>query len=365
MISQPKNESGWKPLYFAERLEPIALRENQWTATGNVSCEAHHFRCASCLIDQMSELLIITNSYDVTTDLLLDRLARQSVFRLNFDQLSSYRVRIDNGGFNISDPTGRRISSETVKKAYWRKPFNWENDEQKPWTKYVDAEMRYVLTEISNLLWAQQKLVLVEPFAEKRTGKLLQLQLAQNQFLIPAYEFVLNHESRISNAIVKSLSGEPVGDKVLYATKTRTEELDPSFPWFVEQLVEGKQDVTVVFVRGKIFAFQLERDFLDKSIDWRQFISPEQKWKSHEIPTSLRFAIDTYMKVLRLDYGRLDFLLDDNHRYWFCEVNPNGQFAWLDLDGDFGVLEAITQEISPATEVHPLPLHHPLEHIRD
>lgn len=310
----------------------------------------------------MGELLIITNSYDVTTDLLLNRLAGEAAFRLNFDQLSSYRIRIDNSGFNISDPIGRCISSKTVKKAYWRKPFNGGDDEQKLWSKYVDAEMRYALTEIANLLWAQQKLVLVEPFAERRTGKLLQLRLAQKHFLVPDYEFVLNWESRIPNAVVKSLSSEPVGEKVLYTTKAQTEDLDLTFPWFIEQLVAGKKDVTVVFVRGKMFAFELERDFLDTSVDWRQFISPEQKWKPHPISTSLNHAIARYMETLRLDFGRLDFLVDENHQYWFCEVNPNGQFAWLDLSGEYGLLDAITLEISPATDAHPVSIHHPLEH---
>lgn len=309
----------------------------------------------------MSELLIITNSYDATTDLLLDRLAGLSVFRLNFDQPSKFRILIDNGGFNISDPTGRWVSSETVKKAYWRKPFNGEDDEQKLWTKYVDAEMRYMLTEIANLLWAQQRFVLVEPFAERRTGKLLQLRLAHNHFVVPDYEVVLNHEFRIPNAVVKSLSGEPVGNKVLFTSKARTEDLDRSFPWFVEQLVEGTKDVTVVFVRGEMFAFELERDFLDKSIDWRQFISPKQNWNVHAIPAALQGSIATYMETLRLDFGRLDFLLDAEQRYWFCEVNPNGQFAWLDLNGENGVLRAVVNEISPLTEHHPIPVRHALD----
>ena len=310
---------------------------------------------------QMSQLLIITNSYDVTTDLLLDRLGENSAFRLNCDQLSSYQIRIDNYGINISDPTGRCASSKTLTKAYWRKPFNEENDGEKLWSKYVDAELRYALTEMVNLLWMQTRLVLVEPFAERRTGKLLQLRIAEDHFDVPAYEFLLNHDSRIRDAVVKSLSGEPVGDKVLFTSRARTEDLDRRFPWFIEQFVEGKKDVTVVFVRSEIFAFELERDFLDKSIDWRQFISPEQRWNVHAIPAALHGAIVRYMGILRLDFGRLDFLLDAEGRYWFCEVNPNGQFAWLDLSGEHGILRAVVNEISPATEHHPIPVRHTLD----
>ena len=320
-------------------------------------------RNAPCSSSVERDLLIITNSYDVTTDLLVDRLEGEPVFRLNFDQIASYRICINGDGFNISDPTGRFASSKTVKKAYWRKPFNGNDKERESWTSYANAEMRYVLAELVNLLWAGQRLVLVEPYAERRTGKLLQLRHARELFTVPAYEFVLNHESCIPDAVVKSLSNELVGDRVLYTTRASTKELEPSFPWFIEEHVAGLQDVTVVFIRGKKFAFALERDFLGKSVDWRQFISPEQKWKPHAIPLSLDAAITKYMDTLRLDFGRLDFLLDEHHQYWFCEVNPNGQFAWLDLSGEYGVLDAITREISPAMEVSPLPNQHPLESV--
>ena len=309
----------------------------------------------------MNELLILTNSYDATTDLLLDRLSEQSVFRLNFDQITKYRLRLNRDGFDIADPTGRTVNSRTVRKVYWRKPFNGEDETSEIWSKYVEAEMRYVLTEMVNLLWADQKLVLVEPFAERRTGKLFQLRQADGLFAVPAYEVVLHDSPRTKTAVVKSLSNELVGDRVLYTIGVRTDDLDPRYPWFVEQYIAASHDVTVVFVRGQVFAFSLERDFLKTTIDWRQCISPEQKWTRHSLPPQLSTAILAYMEALKLDFGRFDFLLDKEQRYWFCEVNPNGQFAWLDLNGEQGLLDAVLQEISPTTEHHPIPNRHPLQ----
>ncbi len=86
------------------------------------------------------------------------------MFRLNFDQLSSYGLTIDETGFEISDPTGRKVTSEAVCKAYWRKPFNGPVTQgDQPSASYVAAEFRYALSEIVNLLWIDRKLVLVEP----------------------------------------------------------------------------------------------------------------------------------------------------------------------------------------------------------
>ncbi len=172
---------------------------------------------------------------------------------------------------------------------------------------------------------------------------------------------LLNDAHRTKTAVVKSLSNEVVGDRVLYTTEVRTDDLDPRYPWFVEQYIEASHDVTVVFVRGQMFAFSLERDFLKNTIDWRQCMSPEQEWTPHLLPSDLSVAILAYMQALKLDFGRFDFLLHRQQRYWFCELNPNGQFAWLDLNGEQGLLDAVIQEISPTTERHPIPNRHPLE----
>ena len=153
----------------------------------------------------MSDLLIITNSYDMTTDLLLDRMPDQNVLRLNFDQLALYHLLVDQSGFEVSDPIGRTITSHSVQKAYWRKPFNGPEAEADHSAKYVASELRYLLSEIVNLLWMDQKFVLVEPHAEQRTGKLVQLKLARHIFNVPTYHFLLNRKPASGTSVVKSL----------------------------------------------------------------------------------------------------------------------------------------------------------------
>lgn len=311
---------------------------------------------------KMTDLLIITNSYDVTTDLLLDRLPDGRVFRLNFDQIDRYRIRFDRSGFSITAPDGRAVGSGTVAKAYWRKPFSAEPDKAVLGAahQYAQAEWRYLLNEIVNLLWSSGRFVLVEPFAELRTGKVIQLLYAERVFHVPPYEFVSNASPVATEAVVKSLSSEPVDGKVLFTTKVQTGDLDHRYPWFLQKYVPAAFDVTAVYIRGKVFAFKLHRDFLEESPDWRRYISREPQWTPIVLPEDLLQSVTLYMDDLNLNFGRLDFLLDDEQCYWFCEVNPNGQFAWLDLDGECGLLQAVVEEISPSTEHHAIRHKHPL-----
>jgi hypothetical protein len=79
-----------------------------------------------------------------------------------------------------------------------------------------------------------------------------------------------------------------------------------------------------------------------------------------ELSRQIAIAILRYMGDLHLDFGRLDFLKDENGQMYFCEVNPNPQFAWLDYEGKRGLVSAVLEEVSPMTERHPIPVRHPL-----
>jgi D-alanine-D-alanine ligase-like ATP-grasp enzyme len=40
-------------------------------------------------------------------------------------------------------------------------------------------------------------------------------------------------------------------------------------------------------------------------------------------------SIGGFMGAAQLKFGRLDFVISDTQA-WFLEVNPNGQYGWLD-----------------------------------
>ena len=56
-----------------------------------------------------------------------------------------------------------------------------------------------------------------------------------------------------------------------------------------------------------------------------------------------------------LQFGRLDFLQGQDG-YHFLEVNSNGEWAWLDTEGRYGLLPKVAEEIDPATARHSIPM---------
>jgi hypothetical protein len=306
------------------------------------------------------KLLIITGSHDLTIDFLLPFLPADRVFRLNTDLFREYKLVFDASGFTLTDPTGRSITNLQVYKAYWRWlewPVANANEE-----RYVQAEIRYLLQEMTNLLWYESKFVLVEPGATRRMGKVMQSIRAKEFFNVPPFRAGLNCEYRIQNGpeVVKSLSKSFSNSRIIFSTAVDPSHLAPDHPWFMQQYVNAAYDVTVVVVRNRLFAFKLIRDFLATSIDWREVPDAGGAWQPTELPETIRAAIFGYMNDMRLDFARLDFLMDKNEQLYFCEINPNAQYAWLDYDRKLGLLDAVLEELSPLTERHTIPVRHPL-----
>jgi len=317
------------------------------------------------MANETGMLLIVTSSFDATVDFLLPLLPSGRVFRFNTDLFQQYELLFDASGFTLTDPGGRSVTSGQIYKAYWRWP-EWPAVKGRE-ARYLQAEVRYLVREMTNLLWYESKFVLVEPGAPRRAGKLLQLIRAREFLNVPPFRAGLNLKFGPQDKleVVKSLSKKFPDDKFIFSTAVDPARLANNHPWFMQRYVQADFDVTVMVVGNRLFSFKLARDFLETSIDWREIPGKEADWRPIELPETDRAAILRYMQAMHLDFGRLDFLMDAGGRLHFCEVNPNPQYLWLDPERAHGVVSAVIEEISPATARHSIPIAHPLARAAD
>jgi hypothetical protein len=314
-------------------------------------------------------LLLFSTSFDTTVDLIIQKMGTDGVFRYNFDLWRDYKFNVTRDGFRIEDPCGRAIDSDSVTKFLWRKPARTKDlfpDEDMPGDiRYYEEEIWYALREIVNLLWAQGKVVLVEPFVDVRVGKFVQLEAARHFFKVPAFQFGIGvpfdkHSGR--EYVTKSLTFETIGPEsegaTLFTTRVDTDQLSPEVPWFIQECIMAETDVTVQVVRDRVFAFELDRrPFMAQTVDWRELAADETsgEWRPHALPEDVEQNVFAFMDKLGLHFGRLDFLLAEDV-YHFLEVNPNGQWGWLDVEEKHGLLNKVIEEISPSTRCTPVPI---------
>ncbi len=309
-------------------------------------------------------LLLLTNSIDYVSDMIVSSLGTDLVFRYNTDLWQDYKLSITPDAIAIENPAGRKIVDANIVKVFRRSNARASTlFPDRPMTqdeRFAEEEMWEAWNDLMNIFWLQEKVVLSQPLATLRLGKLHQLRLAKKYFSMPSYRYLVGtpesfrpgHES-----VAKSFSFKFDLGVGFYSRRVKETELDPKYPWFLTEFVDAERDVTVAVVRDELFAFSLDRSaFIRDTIDWR--LAPSEyahrNWKPATLPEELTKGIFAFLADVGAHYARLDFL-QAGDRFMFLESNFTGEWAWLDADNTHGLMKKILHEIDPRTPVHPCP----------
>ena len=98
----------------------------------------------------------------------------------------------------------------------------------------------------------------------------------------------------------------------------------------------------------EFFGFSRSRKNL-KSLDWRsEIFTSDTEWLPYELTDKDSINIQKMMIEFNLDWGRIDFL-DSNGALYFLEINPNGQWAFLDPENRHGMVTKVANYLEFAT----------------
>lgn len=92
-----------------------------------------------------------------------------------------------------------------------------------------------------------------------------------------------------------------------------------------QQRIDKAYDVRVTMVDGTPFGVRID----STALDWRS--DPDGcHYRVIAVPPTVSGPIRRLLSALRLRFGALDFAVDRSGQWWFLEVNPNGQWLWLE-----------------------------------
>jgi glutathione synthase/RimK-type ligase-like ATP-grasp enzyme len=105
-----------------------------------------------------------------------------------------------------------------------------------------------------------------------------------------------------------------------------------------EEIIRGR-DLRVTCVGPRTFGATVVADTIQQ-VDWRR---PESNARFE--PTKISDEISRWchllMEDLGLAYGAFDFIEDREGKSWFLEVNPAGEFAWLEVQLGLPIRDAL------------------------
>ena len=101
-------------------------------------------------------------------------------------------------------------------------------------------------------------------------------------------------------------------------------------PVIYQRHLEKRCDIRVTIVGDSVYAAAIHSQESDSArVDWRR-ADVELEHTVHVLPVEIAAACQRLMKALDLRFGAIDLVLAPNGEYYFLEVNPNGQWLWLE-----------------------------------
>jgi glutathione synthase/RimK-type ligase-like ATP-grasp enzyme len=105
-------------------------------------------------------------------------------------------------------------------------------------------------------------------------------------------------------------------------------------PGIFQAYIPKRIEVRVTVVHDEVLACAIDsQSVADTLTDWRAHRwGDEQSWPRHEafkLPEGIAGACREMVSSYGLMFGAIDLILDPTGEYHFLELNPNGQWAWI------------------------------------
>ncbi|MGO9168684.1 MAG: hypothetical protein ACLP56_17605, partial [Candidatus Sulfotelmatobacter sp.] len=100
-------------------------------------------------------------------------------------------------------------------------------------------------------------------------------------------------------------------------------------PAIYQDMVVKDFDVRMVLMGAAVFSYSLHNP--KGSLDWRQDAGQGLVMVDRiDTPPQVEQAVLAFARKAGITFGSFDFAVDATGKWWFLEVNEEGQFLWLD-----------------------------------
>jgi glutathione synthase/RimK-type ligase-like ATP-grasp enzyme len=253
-----------------------------------------------------------------------------------------------NGVRTIVSWDGYDLDLAQVTSVWYRRPGDFILSD-----KLLPEEKQWVRSECSHCVrsaWdGMQTLWVSEPDAIRRASlKGVQMRTAiEMGFRVPPF-IVTNDVDRASTfissrpgrVVVKVLCNPVIsrqqGVATLYTHLITEKDQDHLAsvrfgPTLLQEFIEKDMDVRVTVIGNKLFAVGIQSRYREEArIDFRRAEIYDLPHIVLTLPERLHSLCIKLVSSLGLTFGAIDLILTPDGEYFFLEINPNGQWYWLE-----------------------------------
>jgi glutathione synthase/RimK-type ligase-like ATP-grasp enzyme len=307
----------------------------------------------------MSLVLILTNAADKTSALVENDLKTLGV---NYVRLNTKSFGSDSSiAFNLVDSTpgfviikdGNQISGDDIHSIWYRRPVAPEVahlHQDFAVAQFVRAELESALYGV--LFSLRCKWISHPSSIRLASHKIAQLNAATRLgFDVPKTIVSMNPDdirqfykalrSEGKRTVAKLVSKgpphatAPEHQYCVYTSVLSDADLESSValsvcPATYQEYVDKKYELRVTVVGEKVFACEIHSQATEKtSVDWRRYDLPNTPHVPHRLEPLIEERCIALTKYFGLRFSAIDLILTPDNRLVFLELNPNGQWGWI------------------------------------
>lgn len=298
----------------------------------------------------MKSILIFTSSFDLTVDYLIDKYSRiHDFFRINVDRLDDYLFDVSETGIYITLTGYWKILVSDAHAIYYRK-ISFPNLNNKYNKKYHPFIYKEIYTLITGIVETFEGICLTKPsILRLAENKIYQIKIAKEvDFLFPE-SLISNNTNSINQfcalkkRIVKPIASgkiEKEGVKDIVQTNILNDNISIRIndicPAYYQAYIDKDFDLRVTIINNDVFPVKI---ISKNNVDWRKD-HLNTKYNLVTIPEEIISKCYLFLNKINMNFGVFDFVVKNN-KYYFLEVNPNGQWGWLEKELNINISDAI------------------------
>lgn len=313
-------------------------------------------------MDARSTILVLTASDDFTADYVIAELNGRGVpvFRCDPSQFPlelRMVARLGTQWDGLLVLGGREVRLSDIGCCYYRRPtaFVLSPELSEPECRWARLEARAGFGGVlaSSPRWLNHPTRIAE--AEYKP---LQLQSAQAVGLsvpdtlitnnpLAAYEFCRQHGA----AIYKPMAGGGIAEngdyRLIYCNDVSVDDVTDTIAATAHMLqaaVPKAYEVRLTLVDEDCFPVRIDGCSAAARTDWRSDYD-SLRYSLAELPANIRDSARALLRRLGLRFGAFDFVVTPEGDWVFLEVNPNGQWAWLQDETGLPIASAIADAL--------------------
>lgn len=310
------------------------------------------------------DYLIVSSTIDFSTDMVCYRLLEdnEKFYRLNRDEFLKHKIVVDlqNEVMIISiDGEEYEAQFEHLKGIFFRAPVFLRTQSKKELSVQEQLERNQWSSFLRNLIVFKNANWINNPVSTYRAeNKIFQLCIAKEYGLAVPVTYISNctdfNLESDKKYIVKSLDTalfydmENNKEMFTYSNVVSGSELNEydltSAPIFIQEFLNPKIDCRVTYVQGKLFPVKILQNGKGMYGDWR-IRKEELEYIPFQLPTYVENAIHKLMKKLELNFGGIDLAIVSGE-YYFIEVNPTGEWGWLEVKTGTNISKTIKRALA-------------------